>query len=162
MTDLSEPRPRNAILMWVGILGAALCAMAIGFYALDRMSTPDIRGELLVRSHGGVFTLRPNSCSSLLRGDDSRHTGPGQAGVDLFDAEVPERRVRIIEDPALGMVVTVHSPKGMTPVPRSACERFDVSLKRTGKQIYGVWGLEGSAAFQCDDLQGEVVFSSCY
>ena len=156
----TRPRLRNTVLWWSGILLAALVTMAAGFYVLDGTSTTEITGELLVRTNGGVFTLRPNTCRSL-----NHDGGTGDArrfGVALYDQEVPERVVWLVEDPALGMVVTAHTARGMTPVKRSECERLHVTLRETGKMIYDVWGMEGSADLRCAVVQGTVTFSNCY
>jgi len=158
----SQSTGRHPVLLWLGIVLAAAGAMVAGFFALNQASAPQITGEILVRTHGGVFTLRPNTCSSHHHAENTPEGHASFFGVDVFDAEVPDRVVRIIEDPALGMVVTVHTPKGMTPVIRGDCDRFDVTLQSTDKQIYGVRGMEGSAAFACDELRGEIAFNSCY
>ena len=156
----STHRFRSTVLWWGGILLAAAGAMAAGFYVLNGTSTPEIAGELLVRTNGGVFTLRPNTCHSFNR--DEGASGLTQFGVTLLDDEVPERSVWFVEDPALGTVVTVHTSRGMTPVMRSECDRLDVTLRETGTMIYDVWGMEGSADLHCKVLQGEVSFKNCY
>ncbi len=162
MSSEPAPRPstRSAVIWWVVIAAAAFAAMAAGYHVLDRLSTGAVDGELRVRAHGGVFSMRPDTCTSGYRGEGGDEDS--FFGVHLYSERIPERLLRIEHHRDHGTQLTIITREGPAPVDVTTCVPFDVDLRSTNARVYDVVGISGHANVHCEQLQGEVVFERCY
>jgi hypothetical protein len=103
----------------------------------------------------GEAKFTPSSCDS---GQLS-----GFFGVQLGADESPGLTVRLIKDPVQGDLVAIQR-SGQAPllVKPSDCESMRIEINRTSTSINDVWNVEGSAAFACAELRGELKFAGCH
>lgn len=157
--DPAPELPRSGPKVGLVIFFVVIVALLALFLWLRAASTSEVRGALAL----DAGELAPDRCRSGNLGEDAARDRARFHGVELFAAARPERSVRVLEDPVEGPLVLVNEP-GAAParVDRSACARYDVTLRSTDQLIMDVWGMEGSVDLDCPGARGRVTFEACY
>ena len=130
-----------------------------GYMALRNSSKSAAAGTIELAEEA----IAVDRCGSGLLDEDAPRSAVQFHGVDLFAAAHPNTRVRVLEDPSRGTLVSIRrGDAAPVEVDRAACEIFEVTLHETGAMILDHWGLEGSLRLACPDVSADVTFSSCY
>jgi hypothetical protein len=148
--------------MFTMVAGAFIVpAVFIGGYTLLRQgSKSTVSGTIQL---GEEPPTSPNRCESGVLSKDAPPTRAQWHGVDLFDAAHPARRVRVIDDPEKGGIVTLRDGDAAPiVVNRDACKKFAIQIRDTGHMIFDHYGLEGAIDLDCSELVAAVKFESCY
>jgi hypothetical protein len=159
---MPEPPPplsnRKLATMVVAMLAVPLLFVG-GYSLLKHESKSVVSGSIRL----GEDALTPNRCESGVLSEDAPRTRAQWHGVDLFAATEPKRRVRVIDDPEKGKVVTLrHGDDEPVVVRRDGCKTYEVKLEETGSMILDHYGLEGALRLDCAEIVADVKFESCY
>jgi hypothetical protein len=131
----------------------SLLAAALAFLLTGCMSMPSITGHDAAPSgeiHFGTAVLHPTTCSS----------GQWQMflGADFPDASGTTTRL-ILDPNGVATLRFFRADKPLEPgvsFTRSACEKFEVSLQRSGWEINDVYDLRVSLNFECRSASGDI------
>ena len=159
MTDRRTSKPTASL--WVPVAAIIVVPLVFlgGYTLLVEGSKSEVSGTLRL----GDETLAVDRCESGVLGKNAPATRPRWHGVDLFAASDPARRVRLIDDPEKGELVTLRRGDEVpVTVDRTTCARFEIQLKETGAVVFDHHGLEGSVDLACPAITGKLSFASCY
>ena len=103
MTDRRTSKPTASL--WVPVAAIIVVPLVFlgGYTLLVEGSKSEVSGTLRL----GDETLAVDRCESGVLGKNAPATRPRWHGVDLFAASDPARRVRLIDDPEKGELVTL-------------------------------------------------------
>lgn len=155
------PSSKPASAPWVPVVAIIVVPLAFlgGYMLLTEGSKSEVSGTLRL----GEETIPIDRCESGVLGKDAPPTRPRWHGVDLFSASEPGQRVRLIDDPEKGKLLTIR--RGDDPpvtVDRATCTRHAIELRETGVMLFDHHGMEGSIDLDCPTIAGKLSFASCH
>jgi hypothetical protein len=143
----------------LGIVVAAGLVVFFVYFMAIRGPSGKVRGAVAIA--GQHFA--PDVCRSRHRRGGA---GAGESffGVDLTAKARPGWGVRLVQDPALGRVVRVTTPRFPDGrlVTAAGCKQHVTRLESTGAAVNGVTGLGGDLTVDCAEVAGSLSFEGCY
>jgi hypothetical protein len=165
MSAAPTPNPANTlptkklVTMVAGMILVPVIFLG-GYALLQEGSKSTVTGTITL---GEGEAMSPDRCESGVLSKDAPATRAQWHGVDLFEAARPTRRVRLIDDPEKGKIVTVRfGEDAPIVIDRASCTQFAFEVRETGQMIFDHYGLEGTIDVVCPGLTVKAKFASCY